>query len=100
MGLLAHKVYNPHRKPSKEKKNNGEYNANLMDRLNNYWKRNQSHLAKENSLSHQHHAMIHTCIVATAKFNELGLQLRSFAPLHSVGGIVIDSLQMVFAPVQ
>lgn len=59
---------------------NGEYYANLLDRFNDAVKEKRPHLAKKKILFHQDNARVHTCVIAMAKFHELGYQLLPHPP--------------------
>ena len=50
--------------------NNGEYYANLLQRLGDEIKEKRPHLAKKKMLFHQDNALVHTSIIAMAKINE------------------------------
>lgn len=51
---------------------NREYYANLWDRFNHAVKEKNPHLAKDKIIFHQDNARVRTCVVAMAKFHELG----------------------------
>ncbi|XP_011251320.1 histone-lysine N-methyltransferase SETMAR-like [Camponotus floridanus] len=59
---------------------NGEYYANLLDRFNDVLKEKRPHLAKKKVLFHQDNARAHTCVIAMAKFHELGYELLPHPP--------------------
>jgi len=58
---------------------NGEYYANLLQRLGDEIKEKRPHLAKKKVLFHQDNAPVHTSIIAMAKINEL--KFARFSPL-------------------
>ena len=59
---------------------NGEYYANLLQRLSAEIKKKRPHLAKKKVLFHQDNAPVHTSVIAMAKINELKFELLPHAP--------------------
>jgi len=59
---------------------NGEYYANLLQRLGDEIKEQRPHVAKKKVLFHQDNAPVHTSIIAMAKINELKFELLPHAP--------------------
>lgn len=59
---------------------NGEYYANLLQRLSDEIKKKRPHLAKKKVLFHQDNAPVHTSVIAVAKINELKFELLPHAP--------------------
>jgi histone-lysine N-methyltransferase SETMAR len=59
---------------------NGEYYANLLQRLSDEIKKKRPHLAKKKILFHQDNAPVHTSVIAMAKINELKFELLPHAP--------------------
>src|SRR5436190_22178427 len=59
---------------------NGEYYANLLQRLSDEIKKKRAHLAKKKVLFHQDNAPVHTSVIAVAKINELNFELLPHAP--------------------
>jgi histone-lysine N-methyltransferase SETMAR len=59
---------------------NGEYYANLLQRLSDEIKEKRPHLAKKKVLFHHDNAPVHTSVIAVAKINELKFQLLPHAP--------------------
>ena len=59
---------------------NGEYYANLLQRLSDEIKIKGPHLAKNKWLFHQVNAPVHTSVIPMAKINELKFRLLSHAP--------------------
>src|SRR5436190_12976832 len=59
---------------------NGEYYANLLQRLSDEIKKKRPHLAKKKVLFHQDNAPVHTSVIAMAKINELNFELLPHAP--------------------
>jgi len=59
---------------------NGEYYANLLQRLSDEIKKKRPHLAKKKVLFHQDNAPVHTSVIAVAKINELNFELLPHAP--------------------
>ncbi|XP_018346987.1 PREDICTED: histone-lysine N-methyltransferase SETMAR-like, partial [Trachymyrmex septentrionalis] len=68
---------------------NGEYYANLLQRLGDEIKEKRPHLAKKKVLFHQNNAPVHTSIIAMAKINELKTMVMNKNnggfPLQSMG---------------
>ena len=56
---------------------NGEYYANLSQRLSEKINKKWPHLAKKKVLFYQDNAPVHTSVITTAKINELKLKLLS-----------------------
>ena len=63
-----------------EEKINGEYYANLLQRLSDIIKKKRPHLAKKKVLFHQDNAPVHTSVIAMAKINEL--KFKSWLPVE------------------
>ena len=59
---------------------NGDYYANLLQRLYDKIKEKQPHLAKKKVLFHQDNAPVHTSVIAMAKINEFEFKLLPQAP--------------------
>lgn len=59
---------------------NGEYYANLLQRLSDEIKKKRPHLAKKKVLFHHDNAPAHTSAIAMAKIHELGFELVPHAP--------------------
>ena len=62
---------------------NGEYYANLLQRLSNEIKKKRPYLAKKKVLFYQSNASVHTSAIAMAKINELKFKLLSHIPYSS-----------------
>lgn len=58
---------------------NGEHYANLLDRFNEDLKKKKP-MIRKNAFFHQDYARMLTCVVAMAKFNELGNNLLPHPP--------------------
>ena len=59
---------------------NGEYYANLLQRLSEEIKQKRPHLAKKKVLFHADNAPVHKSVIAMAKLNELQFELLPHAP--------------------
>ena len=59
---------------------NGEYYANLLQRMSDEIKRKRPHLAKKKELFYQDIASVHISVIAVAKINELKFKLLPRAP--------------------
>ena len=59
---------------------NGEYYANLFQRLNDSIKKKWPHLAKKKVLFHQDNVSVQTSLIAMAKIDKLKFKLLSHAP--------------------
>lgn len=62
---------------------NSKYYANFLGRMNNDLKEKTPHSAKKSVLFRQEHAREHTCVVAMAKFDEMGHDMLSSAIFSS-----------------
>ena len=64
----------------KRKRINGEYYANLLQRLSDEIKEKRAHLTKKKVFFHQDNAPIHTAVITIAEINELNFKLPPHAP--------------------